>query len=60
MSSCFDALKNKINNKTCAVLGFGVSNIPLVKVLIDLGVSAGITVYDKKSELLIKRSIVKE
>ena len=48
MSSCFDALKNKINNKTCAVLGFGVSNIPLVKVLIDLGVSAGITVYDKK------------
>ncbi|MBE6594115.1 MAG: UDP-N-acetylmuramoyl-L-alanine--D-glutamate ligase [Ruminococcaceae bacterium] len=48
MSSSFEVLKNKIEGKECAVLGFGVSNIPLVRVLLDLGVAKSITVYDKK------------
>ena len=38
-------IKNRIGNARCAVLGFGVSNIPLVEMLIECGNE--ITVYDK-------------
>ena len=38
-------IKNRIKNARCAVLGFGVSNIPLVKLLADCGNE--ITVHDK-------------
>lgn len=40
-------LKN-IEHLSCAVLGFGVSNRPLVKFLLELGAKA-VTVHDKKS-----------
>lgn len=38
----------QIKNSSCAVLGFGVSNRPLITFLLDLGVK-NITVYDKKA-----------
>ena len=41
-----ELIKNRIGNKRCAVLGFGVSNVPLVEVLIKCGNE--ITVHDKK------------
>ena len=41
-----ELIKNRIGNKRCAVLGFGVSNIPLVEILIQCGNE--ITVHDKK------------
>ena len=40
-----ELIKNRIRNKRCAVLGLGVSNIPLVEILIKCGNE--ITVYDK-------------
>lgn len=43
------ALKNKILNKRCAILGLGVSNIPLTRLLLSFGSASSITVYDKKS-----------
>ena len=41
-----ELIKNRIKNSRCAVLGFGVSNIPLVELLIECGNK--ITVHDKK------------
>ena len=41
-----ELIKNRIKNSRCAVLGFGVSNIPLVEVLLRCGNE--ITVHDKK------------
>ena len=41
-----ELIKNRIGNKRCAVLGFGVSNIPLVEILLQCGNE--ITVHDKK------------
>lgn len=38
-----------VNNRTCAVLGLGVSNMPLVSLLLDAG--AEVTVYDKRDVL---------
>ncbi len=38
-------IKNKIGNARCAVLGFGVSNIPLVELLVECGNE--VTVHDK-------------
>ena len=49
MHSCFENLKNTIKNKRCAVLGLGVSNLPLVKLLIGLTEPELLRVYDKKS-----------
>ena len=49
MEEHFELLKEKIENKRCAVLGLGVSNLPLVKLLISLGGYTDLTVYDKKS-----------
>lgn len=40
-----ELIKNRIGNARCAVLGFGVSNIPLVELLIECGNE--ITVHDK-------------
>ena len=48
MTNRFDLLIKKINEKDCAVLGLGVSNLPLVELLLGLGVCRSITVYDKK------------
>ncbi len=42
-------LVKKIKDKECALLGLGVSNTPLARLLLSLGVTHGITVYDKKS-----------
>ena len=41
-----ELIKNRIKNARCTVLGFGVSNIPLVELLIECGNE--ITVHDKK------------
>ena len=49
MSSCFEILKEKIKNRRCAILGLGVSNLPLLKLLNTLGSAKSITVYDKKT-----------
>ena len=40
-----ELIKNRIKNARCAVLGLGVSNIPLVELLLECGNE--ITVYDK-------------
>ena len=40
-----ELIKNRIGSKRIAVLGFGVSNIPLVEILINCGNE--ITVHDK-------------
>ena len=40
-----ELIKNRIGNARCAVLGFGVSNIPLVEILAECGNE--ITVHDK-------------
>ncbi len=40
-----ELIKNRIGNARCAVLGFGISNIPLVELLIECGNE--ITVHDK-------------
>ena len=49
MNNAFDALKNKIEGKKCAVLGLGVSNLPLVELLLTLGGASRIIVHDKKT-----------
>ena len=43
-----DLLKNKIRGKRCALLGLGVSNIPLLELLLSFDCASEITVYDKK------------
>ena len=42
-----ELIKKRIGNAKCAVLGLGVSNIPLVELLLECGNE--ITVYDKNS-----------
>ncbi len=42
-----ELIKNRIKNARCAVLGLGVSNLPLVELLLECGNE--ITVYDKNS-----------
>ena len=49
MPDRFENLKNTIENKRCAVLGLGVSNLPLVKLLLGFTEPELLTVYDKKS-----------
>ena len=41
-----DILQQYINGRSCAILGLGVSNLPLARQLCELGVS--LTVHDKK------------
>jgi len=40
-------LLSYINGRSCAILGLGVSNLPLARVLCEAGIA--LTVYDKKS-----------
>ncbi|NLM35144.1 MAG: UDP-N-acetylmuramoyl-L-alanine--D-glutamate ligase [Clostridiales bacterium] len=47
MKKDFNEFKAFINNKKTAVVGIGVSNIPLINFLIELG--AKVTAFDKKS-----------
>ena len=48
MKRDFNEFKEFINSKKVAVVGIGVSNIPLIKFLVKLG--ANVTAFDKKSE----------
>ena len=44
----YEQLIDLISGKGCAVLGLGVSNLPLTRLLLALGVAKSVTVYDKK------------
>ena len=44
-----DLLKDKIRGKKCALLGLGVSNTPLLRLLLSFDSAKELTVYDKKS-----------
>ena len=48
MKKDFNEFKSFINEKNVAVVGIGVSNIPLIKFLVKLG--AKVTAFDMKSE----------
>lgn len=48
MKKNFDEFKSFIKGKKVAVVGIGVSNIPLIKFLVQLG--AEVTAFDKKEE----------
>ena len=48
MKKDFNEFKQFIKNKKVAVVGIGVSNIPLINFLVDLG--AVVTAFDKKSK----------
>ena len=47
MENRYGFLIDTVSGKDCAILGFGVSNQPLVHLLLSLGVCRSITVYDK-------------
>lgn len=47
MNSKLEQYKKEIQNKKVAVLGIGVSNIPLIKYLVNLGVD--VTAFDKNT-----------
>lgn len=49
MRNVYENLINTLRGKRCALLGLGVSNLPLLNLLLSLEVEADITVYDKKS-----------
>lgn len=51
----FDYLNKKFNNKKCSVLGFGRSNRPLVKMLLEAG--AFVVVRDGNAKLLEDREV---
>lgn len=48
MKKPFEEFKEFIKNKNVAVVGIGVSNIPLIKFLVKLG--ANVTAFDKKTK----------
>lgn len=48
MNDILEKLKNMFNNKRCVLLGAGVSNMPLAKMLTELG--ASLEIRDKKTE----------
>ncbi|KGM97120.1 UDP-N-acetylmuramoyl-L-alanyl-D-glutamate synthetase [Clostridium novyi A str. 4552] len=48
MKKNFNEFKNFIKDKEVAVVGIGISNIPLIHFLVKLG--ANVTAFDKKSE----------
>ena len=48
MKKDFQEFKNYIKGKKVAVVGVGVSNIPLIKFLVELG--ASVTAFDKNTE----------
>lgn len=45
----YQKLIDTVKQKSCAILGLGVSNMPLIHLLLSFGVMDGLTVYDKKS-----------
>ena len=49
MEKVYDKLKNSLQGKRCALLGLGISNLPLLKLLLSLDADTQITVYDKKT-----------
>lgn len=51
MKEKFEEFKNFIKNKNVAVVGIGVSNIPLIYFLLSL--KANVSAFDKKSEELL-------
>ena len=48
MKKDFQEFKNYIKGKKVAVVGVGVSNIPLIKFLIELG--ASVTAFDRNQK----------
>ncbi len=48
MNSKLEQFKKSIKDKKVAVLGIGISNIPLIKYLVNLGVS--VTAFDKNTQ----------
>lgn len=49
MKKSFDEFKEYVKGKRAAVVGIGVSNTPLIKMLVDLG--ASVMACDKKSDI---------
>ena len=49
MCTDLDDLKTKLQGKSVAVLGLGISNLPLVKMLLELGIT-DLTLRDKKPD----------
>ena len=45
----YQKLIDTVNQRSCAILGLGVSNLPLARLLLSFGVIKGLTVYDKKT-----------
>ena len=54
MKKDFKEFKKFIKGKKVGVVGIGVSNIPLINFLLDLG--AKVTAFDKKTEEELRRS----
>lgn len=52
MNSRLEQFKNDIRSKKVAVLGIGISNIPLIRYLINLGVA--VTAFDKNTSESLK------
>lgn len=53
-----EKFKSDIKGKYVAIMGMGVSNTPLIRYLMDL--DANITVFDKKTEDEIGKSVIEE
>ena len=53
-----EEFKTYVKGKYVAIMGMGVSNTPLIKYLMDL--DANITVFDKKSEEELDKSLIEE
>lgn len=58
MKRDFNEFKEFIKNKKVAVVGIGVSNIPLINYLVDLG--AKVTALDKKTIDKLDKSVVED
>lgn len=57
MKKDFNEFKKYIKNKNIAVVGIGVSNIPLIEFLVSLG--GNVTAFDKKEENELKEVVDK-
>lgn len=45
----YEKLINTVSGKRCAILGLGVSNLPLARLLLSFDAHISLTVYDKKT-----------
>ena len=45
----YEKLINTVSGKRCAILGLGVSNLPLARLLLSFDGGVKLTVYDKKT-----------